>query len=122
MSHVIITCTCGRPTGTAGLHAACAVPGHGDVPRDPVDPWALVDAGLEAIRHLNDAMTALMKARAAWVGRGLDETNPFPVGLDIEAMSLAATISNMRDWTLAATSVAEQRAPRDNASKGDDMR
>lgn len=103
MSHVVITCTCGR-------QRPCEVPGHGDVPRDPVDPWALVDAGREALGHLDDAVRSIMKARAAWVSRGLDSTNNFPASLDRLAGTMEHNWRQLRDWTDAAQQVAERRA------------
>lgn len=111
MSHVVITCTCG-PDRIAGrsVHSACEVPGHGDVPPDPVDPQTLVDAGREAVVHLNDAVLALMKARAAWVSRGLPADNAFPASLDRLAGSITHQNQRMREWAAAAKTVADSRA------------
>lgn len=110
MSHVVVTCTCG-PDRIAGrsVHSACEVPGHGDVPPDPVDPQTLVDAGWEAVVHLNDAVLALMKARAAWVSRGLPADNAFPASLDRLAGSITYQNDRMRKWAVAAERVAESR-------------
>lgn len=110
MSHVVITCTCG-PDRIAGrpVHSACEVPGHGDVPPDPVDPQALADAGREAVAHLDDAVLALMKARAAWVSRGLPANNSFPASLDRLAGSITRQNHHMRKWAAAAETVAERR-------------
>lgn len=117
VSHVVITCTCGsdRLAGRP-VHSACPVPGHGDVPPDPVDPWALVEAGREALGHLDDAVQSILKARAAWVSRGLDSTNSFPVSLDHLAASQSAQWQNLRKWVLAAQTVAERRAPRNGTA------
>lgn len=110
MSHVVITCTCGSDR-IAGwpVHSACAVPGHGDVPPDKVDPQTLADAGHEAVAHLNDAVLALMKARAAWVSRGLPADNPFPASLDRLASSITYQNERMRKWAVAAQQVATER-------------
>lgn len=110
MSHVVITCTCG-PDRVFGrlVHSACEVPGHGDVPPDPVDPWALAEAGREALGHLDAAVQSVLAARAAWVSRGLDATNPFPTSLDVLAGSMSRQWQDLRKWTAAAVTVAERR-------------
>lgn len=117
MSHVVITCTCG-PDRIAGrsVHSACPVPGHGDVPPDKVDPQTLADAGLEAVAHLNEAVLALMKARAAWVSRGLPADNAFPSSLDRLAGSITYQNDRMRKWAIAAQQVATERESRASAS------
>lgn len=99
MSHVILTCTC---------PSTCEVPGHGDVAL-LVDPQTLVDAGMEALGHLNDAVWALMKARAAWVSRGLPGDNPFPLSLDRLAESITYKNQRLLEWTVAAKTVAKNR-------------
>lgn len=103
MSHVVITCTCGKkePIG-------CEVPGHGVIPLT-VDPWTLVSAGEEAVGHLLQAEASIIAARAAWVSRGLPGDNPFPVGLDQETMRLVKSIHNLRKWVSGARTVAERR-------------
>lgn len=117
MSHVVITCTCG-PDRIAGrpVHSACEVPGHGDVPPDPVDPQTLVDAGWEAVACLDVAVLALMKARAAWVSRGLPADNPFPSSLDRLAGSITYQNERMRKWAIAAQQVATERESRATAT------
>ena len=114
-SHVFITCTCG-PDRIAGrsVHSACPVPGHGDVPPDLVDPQDLADAGREAVTHLQDAVLSLMKARAAWVSRGLPADNPFPLSLDRLAGSITYQNDRMRKWAIAAQTVATQRRTEDH--------
>lgn len=118
MSHVVITCTCG-PDRIAGrsVHSACPVPGHGDVPPDPVDPWALVEAGREALGHLDAAVRSVLAARAAWVSRGLDATNKFPQSLDVLAGTMTRNWEQLRRWTIAAEKVAQERAPRDSGAR-----
>jgi hypothetical protein len=110
MSHVVITCTCG-PDRIAGgpVHSACPVPGHGDVPRDPVDPWTLVEAGREALDHLDTATHAILAARASWVSRGLDPANRFPTSLDALAANLVHQRERFVRWVVAAQQVAERR-------------
>lgn len=109
MSTVIISCTCGPDRiAERPVHSACPVPGHGDTPRDPVDPWTLVEAGRETLGHLDDAVQAILAARAAWVSRGLDPANPFPRSLDLTASNLSHQWQEMRKWTVAATTVAER--------------
>lgn len=99
MSHVVLTCVCPD---------ACPIPGHGTVPRDPVDPYDLVDASTEALGHIDEAVTALMKARAAWVSRGLDSDNQFPRSLDELAAGLVASSERLRRWAGAAKVVADR--------------
>lgn len=123
-SHIVTTCTCG-PDRIAGrpVHSACEVPGHGDVPPLPVDPQTLVDAGWEALDHLQDAVLALMKARAAWVSRGLPSTNAFPQSLDRLAGKITYQNDRLRRWTVAAERVAERRQEADEfgGSGGSDV-
>ena len=108
MSHVVITCTCRRWDQLQEANE-CEVPGHGTMPPDPVDPKDLVAAGDEASKHLNEAVTSLMRARAAWVSRGLDSTNPFPVSLDHLAGRITRQNEHLRKWTAAAAVVAKRR-------------
>lgn len=115
MSHVVITCTCGPDRfANRPVHSACPVPGHGDVPADPVDPWALVEAGHEALSHLDNAVQSILKARASWVSRGLDSTNHFPASLDRLAGTMTHNWQDLRRWTAAAEQVAQERTPREN--------
>lgn len=102
MSHEVITCTC-------STKLLCPVPGHVSVPPDPVDPWALVDAGREALLHLFAAERQLIAARAAWVSRGLPGYNAFPTSLDRETAAVHAGIVDLRRWLAAATAVAERK-------------
>jgi hypothetical protein len=110
--HEVLRCTCGDKERHGHLREIppCPVPGHGTVPRDPVDPWTLVEAGREALTHLDAAVQSVLAARAAWVSRGLDDTNPFPRSLDRLAGSMTRNWEDMRRWTAAARVVAERRS------------
>lgn len=66
-------------------------------------------AGREALGHLDAAARAILAARAAWVSRGLDATNAFPVSLDRLAASMTHQRGELRRWTVAAQTVAERR-------------
>lgn len=103
MSHTVIDCTC-------RVDELCPVPGHGHVPPGPVDPWVLVDAGTEALRHLDDAVRSVVAARAAWVSRGLLADNRFPRSLDRLAGGMVNDRRRLRAWTTAAKTVAERRS------------
>jgi hypothetical protein len=102
MSHTVITCTCGKPW-------PCPVPGHDMTPPDPVDPQALVDAGREALTHLDAAVQSVLAARAAWVSRGLPGDNAFPASLDGLAGSMNRQWMRLREWVAAAETVAKRR-------------
>jgi hypothetical protein len=110
--HTVIRCTCGEAKRAGHLREVppCQVPGHGTVPRDPVDPVALVEAGREALAHLDAAIQSVLAARAAWMSRGLDGTNPFPTSLDRLAGTMTHNWRELRRWTDAAAVVAERRA------------
>lgn len=107
MSHEVITCLCTRVEGNR--KAECQVPGHGNVP-NLVDPQAVVDAGAEALDHIDDAIQSILKARRAWVSRGLDGNNPFPTSLDELARNMTFQWQELRKFTAAAQTVADRRA------------
>ena len=109
-SHVVITCECTLIPNTLDRDPNdCQVPGHGNVPIT-VAPHVLVEFGQEVLGHLADAEMALIKARAAWVSRGLPGDNPFPVSIDRLVENLVYQRGEMRKWTSAAQTVAERRA------------
>lgn len=102
VTHQVLWCTC-------ATRLLCPVPGHVQVPPDPVDPNDLVAAGEEALRHIDAAVQSLLAARAAWVSRGLEDSNPFPRSLDRLAETLTRNNQDLRLWVVAAKTVAARR-------------
>lgn len=109
MSHVVLTCTCRQWNASLSIDDECPVPGHGMVPPDPVDPWALVEAGREALEHLAEVERHLIAARAAWVTRGLPCDNAFPLSIDRQTAGFVHSRHKLHRWVVAAAKVAEQR-------------
>lgn len=101
-SHEVLTCTC-------ATKLLCPIPGHVGVPIT-VEPAKLVEAGREALHHLDAAIQSVLAARAAWVSRGLPGDNPLPLSLDRLAATMTANWSELRRWVSAADEVARRHA------------
>lgn len=108
MTTVVIPCTCREDNEAQRVIPTCQVPGHGVTPPDPVDPQVLVDAGYEAMHYIDDAVQALIKARSAWVSRGLPASNPFPQSLDRLTETIEHNWQDLRKWVAAAATVAKR--------------